>query len=401
MNIFEKYWEYTYRSLILYIPLACMCAGIFYTLCWMNGMYPDISLFWIAVFDISHWIYFTSSLRFIYRKKYKREAILDMLPEIKKIISLELAIQFNFIIHLFASDYVWTCVFIFFVVIAFLADFKLMVGNSIFYIISLFIGHDMHSEIYLPSNTPHYVSILAFRIVVVCVVAVFLWILTFRLEKFLTHTKMEDEEKQFLLEKQLEYYERLDLMDKEIRRFRHDIKNHFACIEHLLIQEQSSEAIAYFTHLKEEYDGTKTLYMSGNVIIDSILNYNLSIMKERMEVDILVFGHLPQIETVTSMDLCTVFSNILSNAIWALKHQTGNEKKLMIRFQSGKQYFSITVSNSTDETEVRENHTEHANMDRNHGHGKHQIHAVIEKYQGTFEQKIEEGLFVSHLCLPI
>lgn len=73
----------------------------------------------------------------------------------------------------------------------------------------------------------------------------------------------------------------------------------------------------------------------------------------------------------------------------------------MIRFQSGKRHFSITVSNSTDETEVRENHTVHANMDRNHGHGKHQIHAVIEKYQGTFEQKIEEGLFVSHLCLPI
>lgn len=401
MNIFEKYWEYTYRSLILYVPLACICAGIYFTICWMNGMYPNVSLAWISIFDVSHCIYFACSMCFIYRKKYKQEAILDMLPGIKKFISLELAIQFTFIIHLFASDYVWSCVFVFFVLIAFLADFKLMVGNSIFYIISLFIGHDMHSEIYLPGNTPHYVSILAFRIVVVCVVAVFLWILTFRLEKFLTHTKAEDEEKQFLLEKQLEYYQRLDLMDKEIRRFRHDIKNHFACMEHLLMQEQLSEAITYFTHLKEEYDGTKTLYMSGNVIIDSILNYNLSNVKERMEVDIFVFGHLPQIETVTSMDLCTVFSNILSNAIGALKHQTENEKKLMIRFQSGKRYFSITVSNSTDETEVRETHTVRANMDRNHGYGKHQIHAVIEKYQGTFEQKIEEGLFVSHLCLPI
>lgn len=401
MNIFEKYWEYTYRSLILYVPLACICAGIYFTICWMNGMYPEVSWPWIVVFDASHLVYFVCSMHFIYRKKYKQEATWDMLPEIKKFISIELAIQFNFLVHLFASDYIWSVVFIFFVLIAFLEDFKLMVGNSIFYIISLFIGYEMHSETYLPDNTPHYIGILAFRIVDTCVVVVFLCILTFHMEEFLTHTKAEDEEKQFLLEKQLEYYERLDLMDKEIRRFRHDIKNHFACMEHLLMQEQLSEAITYFTHLKEEYDGTKTLYMSGNVIIDSILNYNLSGVKERMAVDILVFGHLPQIETVTSMDLCTVFSNILSNAIGALTHQMGNEKKLVIRFQSGKRYFSITVSNSTDETEVRENHTVHANRDRNHGHGKHQIHAVIEKYQGTFEQKIEEGLFVSHLCLPI
>ena len=84
MNIFEKYWEYTYRSLILYVPLACICAGIYFTICWMNGMYPEVSWPWIVVFDASHLVYFVCSMHFIYRKKYKQEAILDMLSGIKK-----------------------------------------------------------------------------------------------------------------------------------------------------------------------------------------------------------------------------------------------------------------------------------------------------------------------------
>lgn len=399
MSIVEKYWERIYRTMILYVPLACMCAGVYYTICWLNGMFPDISGIWIIIFDVSHWIYLSVSIGYICRRRKRRERIRQLLPKMKRHICLILAIQFNFIIHLFASEYVWVCIFIFFVLIIFLLDFKRMVVNSVFYISSLILGHMLHSQEYLPLDTPYYRVVLMFRVIVVCVVAVFLWSITYLLEQFLEHMEMEEEENRILTEGKLKYYQKLDIMDKELRRFRHDIKNHFVCMENLLSQGDLTETRAYFKALKVELDGTETTYLSGNVVIDSIMNYTLSDLAE--DIDVLVFGHLPRLHEVTSMELCTVFSNMLSNAVGALKNQEGHEKKLILHFQEGARYFSITVSNSTQHKDVWEPHTPGRKKDRNHGYGIYQIRTVVEKYQGIFEQRIEDGLFISYVCLPI
>lgn len=399
MNIVEKYWESIYRTMILYVPLACMCAGIYYTTCWWKGMFSHISGIWIIIFDFSHWIYLAISIKYIYQRRKRKEPIRQLLPKMKRHVFIILAIQFNFIIHLFASEYVWVCIFIFLILMIFLLDFKRMVVSSIFFITSLILGHMLHSQEYLPLDTTYYRIVLEFRIIVVCVVTVFLWMLTYLFEKFLEHMEMEEAENRILTESKLKYYQKLDIMDKELRRFRHDIKNHFACMENLLSQGNLSETRTYFKDLRVEFEGTKTVYLSGNVVVDSIMNYTLSDLEENIE--ILVFGHLPQIYEVTSMDLCTVFSNMLSNAVGALKNQEGQEKKLILHFKEGNRYFSITVSNSTQNKDVQEPHTPRGKEDRNHGYGVYQIRGVIEKYQGIFEQKIEDGLFVSHVCLPI
>lgn len=401
MNIVKKYWENLYQCLILYIPLACMCAGVYYTLSWKCGGYQNINTRWLWIFDATQVIYLLISLFFIYEIRVREKSVLQLLPQMKLHISLSLAIQFNFIIHLFACDYVWTCIFIFFVLIVFFADYFMMLANSLFYIVSLFIGQYFHSEEYLPLDTPDYGIVLVFRIVVVCVVAIFLWLLSYLFENFLKHTQREEEENQFLLEKQLAYYQHLDIMDKQTRRFRHDIKNHFLCMQGLLEKEDFEGATAYLKALTEAGQGQQQMYLSGNVIVDSIMNYHIFELQQEKEIVIAVYGKLTTIHTVTSMELCTVFSNMLTNAISAIRSGTVEDPELTLHFQHGENYFSITVSNSTSKWKVDMPNTRHKRNDRNHGHGIYQIEAVVKKYQGTFEQKIEDGRFISKVCLPI
>lgn len=69
MNVVKKYWENVYPYLILYTPIACICAGIYYTISWVHGVYPDLSPGWVILFDSTHYIYLLISLSFIYRKK--------------------------------------------------------------------------------------------------------------------------------------------------------------------------------------------------------------------------------------------------------------------------------------------------------------------------------------------
>lgn len=400
MNVVKKYWESVYPYLILYTPIACICAGIYYTISWVHGVYPDLSLGWVILFDSTHYIYLLIFLSFIYRKKKHGERILSMLTQIKYHVTISLAIQFNLIVHLFPSRYVWACVFVFLLPVSFFSDFTMMAVNSIIYIVSLTIGHLMHSEEFLPLNTPHYGLVLLYQVIVVLIAVIFQLTLTYFLEQFLQRTQIEEEENLFLMEKQLEYYKHLNIMDQELRRFRHDIKNHFLCIQTLLENSQKEEAIHYFYDLQKSFQNHHQVYLSGNVIVDSVLNYQLYQMKETRIVPV-IFGKLPEIISITQMDLCTVFSNMLSNAVSAVCNCSSREPKLLIHFEHGETFFSITVTNTTDQTQVEEPHTKRPFPDRNHGHGLHQIKGITEKYQGIFEQNIENGLFTSRICLPI
>lgn len=211
--------------------------------------------------------------------------------------------------------------------------------------------------------------------------------------------QMEEEENQFLMEKQLEHYENLDIMDKELRKFRHDIQNHFLCLQHLIANDKQAELQQYFQDLMDTYSENEKLYFSGNLIVDSILNYNLTHLCKDNVIPV-VYGTLPQIDAISSMDLCTVFSNMLSNAIKGANTSTEISPTLIVQFQHGDKYFSITIRNSITET-TEQKHRSFQKQDRNHGYGIHKIKEVTKKYQGIFEQNQKDGLFTMEIYLPI
>ena len=99
------------------------------------------------------------------------------------------------------------------------------------------------------------------------------------------------------------------------------------------------------------------------------------------------------------MDLCTVFSNLLSNAIASANRVNPDKNpEIVVCFKGGKHYFSITVSNSMAEEEQNKKKKK---KDRNHGHGIHNIRETVEKYKGSFEQNIEGDVFISSVYFPI
>ncbi len=189
-------------------------------------------------------------------------------------------------------------------------------------------------------------------------------------------------------------------MDKELRKFRHDINNHFLCMQELLKQEKLSDLKLYFQDLSNGYSQSEKLYSSGNVIIDSILNYNITHLCSSY-VNPVVYGKLPEIVTVSSMDLCTIFSNMLSNAIKGA-NLLSEKNDMTIRFQTGNKFFAICVTNRTIPAWKREEMIK-KESDRNHGHGFKKIQETTEKYIGKFEQTedTETGIFMMQVYLPL
>lgn len=399
MNIMKKYWDSVYFCQLIFIPFSCTCAGIYYTMCRFMGMYDQTPWVLVYIFDGSQFVYLIISIYFIQKVRHDTGKADNRFPVIKWYFTIALLIQYNFIMHLFPTDYVWGCTFLFLVFIMFLFDLKIMIFNIAAYDISLGISYLLHSEQHLAADTRYYAAVLCFRIIVIVLYDIFLIEISYFVEKFINRTQVEEDENQFLMEKQLEYYENLDIMDKELRKFRHDIQNHFLCMQHLLETNNQAELQQYFKDLMEAYTTKDHIYFSGNVIIDSVLNYNLThLCNENIEP--VVYGSLPPLDAVSSMDLCTVFSNMLSNAIKGANACGLEKPSLLIRFQHGDTYFSITITNSVAES-PSDNQKTNKKPDRNHGYGLHKIKEVAEKYQGIFEQEQKEGLFTIQIYLPI
>ncbi len=398
MNIIKKYWDSVYIYVLLLVPGLCMCAGIFWTVCKWRGLYPNLAWSEIIVFDGSQLVYLAVALFFIYRNKKDSSYISEHLMYVKGFIIFALFLQYNFILYLFSSVYVWECTFLFFAIIVFLFDSKLMLLNIMSYFCSLLVAHILRPEKFLPLEQANLPEIIAYRVVIFILTAFCIMIIVYFVERFLMQARESNEENIHLMKKQLEYYKDMEFLDTEIRKFRHDIKNHFICMESLLHNGNVEELQQYFSDLQQSISFQKKMYFSGNEIVDAILQHDLPhYCKE--EVNVTIYGNLPCIGNVSAMDLCTLFSNLLSNAITSANQCVGiSDSQLTIHFSSGEKYFSIAMSNSIlNKSSIKSR----KKQDRNHGFGINKIKNVLEKYDGRFELNVGQEILTIKVYLPI
>lgn len=392
MNNIRHYWDTVYIWHLVFAPLACLSAGIYYTCARYFGYYSDVPWWLVCTFLGSQLLYLIIAGVLIYIRRKNRMEKEQYIGIVKWYITIMLLIQYVFVMFPFAAVHTWGCTFLFLIFILFLFDFKFMTGNILGYALIILAAHILYGDKHLAGNEMY--EVLLFRVAIFIDYGVAAIFISYYQEQFFKRIQMEQEKEDLQKSQQLAYYQNLDLMDKELRRFRHDIKNHFLCLEELFLKDQLPELKEYFANLVETYSETEQVYFSGNVIVDAILNYDMAHMLGS-NVRPVVYGRLPDISTVSSMDLCTVFSNMLSNAIKG-SNRIGRENELVIQFQGGDRYFSILVTN-----ELGEGGEDKKADDRNHGYGIQNIQEAADKYQGIFEQKEENGRFAMQVYLPI
>lgn len=398
MNIIRKYWDSVYIYVLLLMPGFCACAGIFWTVCKLYGLYPGLQWTQILAFDGSQVIYFIVGIFYIYKNKKDSSYIPEHLLYVKGFIVLALFIQYNFILYLFPSVHVWECTFLFFAIIVFLFDSKLMLVNILAYLGSLVVAHVTKPDKFLALYDAGWKEALAFRIIIYGLTSLCIFVIVYFVERFLMQAQESSEENVQLLEKQVKYYRDIELMDTELRKFRHDIISHFLCMEYLFKNEKKEELDKYFQDLKQSFSFQEKMYASGNDIIDAVLNHDLH-SNCKKEVEITVYGSLPKINTISAMDLCTVFSNLLSNAVTSANQAAENfQSQLIVQFLCGSTYFSISITNSISEQYMEKKYKK---KDRDHGFGMYKIKAVVDKYKGSFEQNVESQMVTTTVYFPI
>lgn len=188
---------------------------------------------------------------------------------------------------------------------------------------------------------------------------------------------------------QLRHYEKLEEMDREMRRFRHDYQNHMQSVLSLIKMGEYREAEDYILNLQSAKQKTEPLFTTGNRLADAILTDKSEMLGENITID--YQGVIPA--SINNMDLCVVLSNSLDNAIEACR-ECGFPCVISVSASTMHGYFVITVKNPTVNKNTFYDIPLTTKEDKNsHGIGLLNIKDTAERNEGKLSVKCENQIF--------
>lgn len=204
------------------------------------------------------------------------------------------------------------------------------------------------------------------------------------------------------LNNQLVHYQQLESTVIETRKIKHDMNNHLICLNYLLAQNQTDEALSYLSQIKSSIDMINSPLETGNTITDAIINSKLSYHKAA-NIEFNLSGSIPKREFISPVDLCTILANSLDNAFEAcLNMQTQVKKEITIESHIRQSHWIYKISNTCEpikSTTSSKLQTTKADKE-SHGFGLTNIQNAVNKNKGHMAYQYEGNRFVLEIAIP-
>lgn len=199
------------------------------------------------------------------------------------------------------------------------------------------------------------------------------------------------------------YYDLLENQQIQIRKIRHDMNNHFQMIESYLEVNDTDGAKEYFNQLKISLGTLSGKQFCKNQALNSILNLRHTKLEENgvdVHFNIDIDNHLG----IEPIDLCTIFSNSLDNAIEAsLKIQDLSNRKVVLKARCEKEYFSYLLTNNKVNpiNKKQDLFVSDKKDSYSHGYGIENIRGIVDKYNGELNISYTDNEFSLFLYIRL
>ncbi len=200
-------------------------------------------------------------------------------------------------------------------------------------------------------------------------------------------------------EQQKAYFMMMFEQQEETKRFRHDILNHLICIQDQMRRGHYLEAETYVSNVLNNLDAIRGMqYDVGNEVVNVLLNYYLLPVREQCNIGI--DGYLGNLEHISQMDLCTIISNLLKNAVEAVD----KDGEIAVHIVRKEKYVQVDIHNSCKTmpqiSRMEEIKTSKADKE-NHGYGLDNVKKTVEKNHGKFQYYVKGTWFYTETILLI
>lgn len=208
------------------------------------------------------------------------------------------------------------------------------------------------------------------------------------------YSKIENTYLQRLIESQIEHYRNIDKSYSMIKKYKHDMKNHLVCLNHLLNRQEIEKAKSYLEQISEGILKGEDIFDTGNYILDAIITEKSITAKSKgikFTTSIMINKNIK----IDPVDWCIIFGNALDNAIEACEKVEDNRKFISLKLLSRSNTFIVKIINSSENDFIIEKKkylTTKKNKEE-HGIGMDNIRKSIEKYDGILNTRYEKSLF--------
>lgn len=201
---------------------------------------------------------------------------------------------------------------------------------------------------------------------------------------------------------EMEYYFFQDYKEqqRDEAKVRHDWKNHMLLLQSMFEKGEYEKAKDYFVQLTDKKKLSGNYFLTGNEIVDMILNAKQEKI-QKYNIKVTCGGGLEALKFMEAIDCCILFSNLIDNAIEANSKCEGNRYLDICATQSAGMLMISLENRTCQELQQEDNRLLTTKKDKkNHGWGTANAFEVIRKYHGEYHITSEDGVFVIKILFP-
>lgn len=197
-----------------------------------------------------------------------------------------------------------------------------------------------------------------------------------------------------------QHYETLLKNTQEIRSLRHDMQSHVNALSYFSKEKDWEKLQAYIEEVNENAQKVRPYTVNVNHgFINAILEDSLS---KEPEIAFSCDGKIPADIQIDDFDLCTIFSNLIRNAVEACNRLPEDAKKwIHLDLYMLQDNLYIRMENPVmSEINVQKLEGSTSKEDKkNHGFGIYNLKNAVEKYQGEVSFDCEDQKSIAEIVL--
>lgn len=188
-----------------------------------------------------------------------------------------------------------------------------------------------------------------------------------------------------------ENYKILQNNEEELRKLRHDMKNHVMMLNEYLKQGNTKIALQHLSNIQNTLQEISAVVYTNNPPIDAAINIGgRKAQTEGIEYKVQIIGD--ETVNIDAGDICKFLSNAIDNAIEG--SDECEERYVYIEIKISKEDLKIHIENPTlnNNENILKFLTKKKDK-KNHGYGMRSMKGVVKKYNGTITAEVKGGIF--------
>lgn len=188
--------------------------------------------------------------------------------------------------------------------------------------------------------------------------------------------------------------------NEELREFKHDLKNYLLPLQEAMETMPQSEMVKVWEKINQKIEDVQTLIQTGNSYVDSMINTKITLARsEKVDVKCTI---LSKMEGIDDLEFCTVFGNLMDNAIEA-ERKVIEKKEIIIFVEEKMGYLRLEIQNKIEKSVLNENSSLNTTKKdtSSHGIGHKSIKRTMQKVGGALKYYETGDLFCAEAVFPI